>query len=101
MARDILVVPASRYTIERVFSISEKLATWQRNRLHAEMISNSMIYKYALTKMKDPIPNTINDDVDLDTFPMPEREGEIPVEWIQDWWKLKLDKLPVGHESIR
>jgi hypothetical protein len=60
-----------------------------------------MLYKYVLTKTKSPLPMIPSDDVEFDTFPVLEREGEIPTEWVQNWWKSKLDKLLVGYEFIR
>jgi hypothetical protein len=101
MARDTLSVPASGCTVERVFSISGRIAIWQRNRLNADTISQTMLYKYAMAKANNPLfmdDSSKNGDVDI--YPVPEKEGNIPEEWIQYWWCTKLDKVPVGNMSV-
>jgi len=45
MARDNLAVPASGYVVERQFSISERIISWERSRLKGEIISDSMMFK--------------------------------------------------------
>ena len=55
MARDVLPVPASGCAVEREFSISGRMAIWQRNRLGARTISESMMYKAALRKTRTPM----------------------------------------------
>ena len=40
MARDTLAIPASGCSVERLFSVSERIATWQRNRLRDRTISD-------------------------------------------------------------
>lgn len=101
MARDTLSVPASGSTVERVFSISGRLAIWQRNRLNAETISKSMFYKYAMARAKHPLyMEEPSKEGDVETYPVPEKEGVIPEEWVQNWWCAKLDKVPVGKVSI-
>ena len=52
MARDVLAVPASGCTVEREFSISGRIAIWQRNRLSPSTISDSMIYKSGLKRKR-------------------------------------------------
>lgn len=101
MARDTLSVPASGCTVERVFSISGRLAIWQRNRLSAETISQTMLYKYAMAKSNNPLylDDSANDG-DVEVYPVPEKEGRIPEEWVQHWWCTKLDKVPIGKVSI-
>src|SRR5271167_1424167 len=44
MARDTLVVPASGCSVERMFSVSGRIATWQRSRLRDSTISDLMMY---------------------------------------------------------
>ena len=69
--------------------------------MSAETISNSMMYKYAMSKGNNPlyIDNPVAEG-DMDNFVVPEMEGEIPEEWIQNWWYNKLDKVPVGDVSL-
>jgi hypothetical protein len=102
MARDTLAVPASGCLVERQFSISGRMAIWQRNRLSALTISNAMMYKAALTKTRRPLREQVplEDDVDTESLAVAEKEGTIPEEWIQDWWLKKVGKLPVGQEMI-
>jgi hypothetical protein len=74
MARDTLSVPASGSTVERVFSISRRLAIWQRNHLNAETISKSMFYKYAMARAKHPLyMEEPSKEGDVETYPVPER----------------------------
>jgi hypothetical protein len=102
MARDMLAVPTSGCLIERQFSISGRMAIWQRNKLSALTISNSMMYKATLTKtrrlLRKQVP--LEDDADSESLPVPEKEGTIPEEWVQDWWLKKVDKLPVRQKMI-
>ena len=96
MARDALSVPVSGCTIERVFSISGRIAIWQRNRLSADTISRIMMYKYAMTKSSNPlcVDEPLRDE-DAESYPVSEKEGHVPEEWIESWWWTKLDKLAV------
>ena len=98
MAKDALSVPASGCTIERVFSISGRIAIWQRNRLNADTISRIMMYKYAMTKSSNPlcVDEPLRDE-DAESYPVSEKEGRVPEEWIESWWWTKLDKLAVGR----
>jgi len=50
MMRDVLAVLASSCAVECQFSISGRIAIWQRNRLSPKVISDSIIYKGALAK---------------------------------------------------
>jgi hypothetical protein len=45
MACDILAVPPSGSGVEREFSIAGRVATWERNRLHAGTITTIMVFK--------------------------------------------------------
>jgi hypothetical protein len=84
MARDTLSVPASGCTVEQVFSISGRIAIWQRNRLNADTISQTMLYNYAMAKANNPLfMDDLAKDRDVDIYPVPEKEGNIPEEWIQ------------------
>jgi len=86
MARDTLSVPVLGCTVERVFSISGRIAIWQRNRLNADTISQTMLYKYAMAKVNNPLfMDDPAKDGDVDIYPVPEKEGNIPEEWIQYW----------------
>ena len=85
MVRDTLAVPASGCSVERMFSMSGRIATWQRSRLHDTTISDLMMYKSALN-FKDA---TWELD-ESDELHVPEMAGKIPPEWENDWWKEKL-----------
>jgi hypothetical protein len=50
MAKNYLAVPPSGYAVKREFSVSGRITTWQRNRLSAEHITESMIYKSQLRR---------------------------------------------------
>jgi hypothetical protein len=45
ITRDAFAVQASESSIERVFSLSEHITTWQCNQLSAQSISQSIVYK--------------------------------------------------------
>jgi hAT family C-terminal dimerisation region len=63
MARDMLAVPASGSAVERVFSVSGRIATWQHNRMSAETISNLMMFKYGLKFEKWKVPDTMSGEL--------------------------------------
>lgn len=86
MARDVLAVPASGCSVERLFSISGRIANWQRARLQDSTISDSVMYKAALGLNELP-PGYEDEDL-----PIPEVSGKIPSEWEQGWWKKKLQR---------
>jgi len=48
MARDTLPIPASGCSVERLFSVSGRVATWQRSHLCDSTIADIMIYKASL-----------------------------------------------------
>ena len=84
MARDVLAVPASGCSVERLFSISGRIANWQRARLQDSTISDSVIYKAALDLIGLP-PGYEDEDLSV-----PEVSGKILPEWQQACWKKKL-----------
>ena len=90
MARDTLAIPASGCSVERMFSVSGRIATWQRSRLRDSTISDLMMYKAAMN-LKD-LAMVLEEEEGL---PIPEILGKIPAEWEQDWWKRKL------HREVR
>ena len=102
MARDVLPVPASGCDVEREFSISGRMAIWQRNRLGARTVSDSMMYKAVFRKTRTPMlsPEITDESDDVDSLTIPEREGNVPEEWIQNWWLKKLEKRPIHHEIV-
>ena len=101
MARDVLAVPASGCAVERQFSISGRIAVWQRNRLSSQVISDSMIYKGAPANTRNPLPTELKNTHDMDTtLPINEKEGTIPDEWTSNWWLSKLDKCVPRQEVI-
>jgi hypothetical protein len=69
--------------------------------LNADTISHAMMYKYAMAKTSNPVfMEDPTKEGDLDMYPVPEKEGTIPEEWVQNWWCAKLDKVPVGKVSL-
>ena len=96
MSRDVLATPASGCAVERVFSVSGRIATWQRNRLSAETISNLMTFKYGL-KRTWAKPDSMAGEAE--EFPVPEQLGMIPLEWEDKWWVEKV-KRPVRQEIL-
>ena len=90
MARETLAIPASGCSVERMFSVSGRIATWQRSRLRDSTISDLMMYKAAMN-LKD-LAMVLEEEEGL---PVPEMLGKIPAEWEQDWWKRKL------HREVR
>jgi hypothetical protein len=101
MARDILPVPASGCAVERQFSVSGRLAIWQRSRLTAQTISNSMIYKAGLVKTKAPLISKPLESLDADALPIGEKEGSVPEEWMEKWWMGKLNRLPIQNTMVQ
>ena len=105
MSRDVLAVPASSSSIERIFSISGRIATWQRNRLHPKTISNIMLYKGGMLWQKRhtnvaSVEYVNNFDEDL---PVPESVEGIPLEWANQWWleNVKGSKVTIISEKVR
>ena len=97
MARDVLAVPASGCAVERQFSISGRITIWQRNRLSPKIISDSMIYKGALAKIRCPLRVELEHVDDIDVLPVDACEGTIPEEWTQGWWLKNLGKQVRGR----
>ena len=92
MARDVLPVPASGCAVERQFSISGRITVWQRNRLSSRVISDSMIYKAALSHTRCPLLVELDHIDDVDQLPIEEKDGTIPDEWVTGWWLKKLER---------
>lgn len=80
MARDVLAVPASGCAVEREFSISGRIATWQRNRLNSSTIADAMLYKGALKRQGVALGDGKVDECD-DELAVPEMIGVVPQEW--------------------
>lgn len=97
MARDVLAVPASGSAVERVFSVSGRIASWQRNRLSAETISNLMMFKCGMKDSKWAVPDTMA--AEPEEMEVPELLGVIPPEWEDHWWKKKLER-PIRQEVL-
>ena len=97
MARDVLAVPASGSAVERVFSVSGRIATWQRNRLSAETISSLMMFKCGMKDTNWPVPDTMAGEPE--ELEVPELLGVIPPEWEDNWWQHKLER-PVRQEVL-
>ena len=104
MARDALAVPASSSSVERIFSISGRIATWERNRLSPHTISNIMMYKGRMLLQKraksfEPTKSVTCDD----DLPVPVSVEGIPSEWVNQWWleNVKGNKLGIVSEKVR
>jgi len=91
MARDTLALPVSGCSVERMFSISGHIVTWQRSRLRDSTISDLMMYKATLNLREFVLPELEEEE----DYPVNEVVGNIPAEWEQDWWKKKL------HREVR
>jgi len=98
MARDVLAVPASGCSIQRQFSISGRIAIWQQSRLSPRTISNAIIYKAAVARKGEPLPDV--QVAGADDLSIEERIGTIPREWMQNWWLEKLDKIETSVETL-
>jgi hypothetical protein len=101
MAKDYLAVPPSGCAVEREFSVSGRIATWQRNRLSAERISATMIYKSQLKReglwqklYEDEWVQLIawDDDDEMDIDDECGLDGVVPHEWSDIWWKTKVNQ---------
>jgi hypothetical protein len=92
-----LAVPASGSAVELAFSVSGRIATWQRNRLSPETISNLMMFKSGMKGSRWELPDTMA--AESEELEVPELLGKIPPEWEDNWWKKKLDR-PVREEVL-
>ena len=61
-----------------------------------------MMYKAALRKTQTLMlsPEITNESDDVDSFTVPEREGNAPEEWIQNQWLKKLENHPVRRAVV-
>jgi hypothetical protein len=100
MARDVFAVPPSGAGVEREFSIAGKVATSQRNQLHANTITAIMIYKNYLTRCRRGLKVHLHDVVgsslgtEEDAEAETEEEAEEATRTIDDWqkdWRLRLN----------
>ena len=79
MARDTLAVPASgSSSVERIFIVSGRIATWQRSRLRDSTISHLSMGNAAMN-LKE-ITSELEEE---DKLVVPEMLGKIPSEWEQ------------------
>ena len=86
--------------MERQFSVSGRIAIWQRNRLNPKRISDAMIYKSALTQSRKYIQSAAIDNDEVDDLPVVDKTGMISDEWVGNWWLEKLDKIPLQSEIL-
>jgi len=100
MARDNLAVPASGCAVERQFSVSGRIVSWERSRLKGETISDLMVLKAGLVrrglKLRE-MDIAVEEDHDLN-LAMPPLTGEVPKEWQDSWWLKKTEK---AKRSVR
>jgi hypothetical protein len=101
MAKDYLAVPPSGCMVERMFSVSGGIATWQRNRLSAKRISETVIYRSQLKR--DGLWKKAHEDewIDVDASDDGdwmyiddecELSGVIPQDWSDSWWKTRVNQ---------
>src|SRR5277367_6579396 len=101
MMRDVLAVPASGCAVERQFSISRRIAIWQRNRLSPKVISDSMIYKGAFAKShSSPLRAGWKNVDDIDGLPVEEKEGNVPEEWTNNWWLVNIGLTSISSDIL-
>ena len=100
MARDVFSVPPSGAGVEREFSIAGRVATWQRNRLHASTITAIMMYKNYLKRINRPVlveldlVETIGiESESMDGEPETPQEAEVAELTLKDWRKGWKDRL--------
>lgn len=97
MAKDVLAVPPSGSAVEREFSVSGRIATWQRNRLSAQRICDAMIYKAALKRqgklMKDQPVVEAEQMEEEETADSTNDGSDILPEWSTKWWISKTSSL--------
>jgi hAT family C-terminal dimerisation region len=92
MARDSLAVAASGCSVERLFSVSGRVSTWQRARLNDTTIRDLMIYK-SVNHINDNIVKQEIAGEENEELEVEESAAIVPGEWGKDWWKKKmLDK---------
>jgi len=94
MARDNLAVPASGCAVERQFSISGRIVSWERSRLKGETISDSMMFKAGLMRKGLELREmdiAVDEDHDWN-LAIPALTGEVPKEWADGWWLEKTEK---------
>jgi len=95
MVRDNLAVPASGCAVERQFSISGRIVSWERSRLKGETIADSMLFKAGLTRKGLALREmdiTVDEDHDWN-LAIPPLAGEVPKEWADGWWLEKMEKI--------
>jgi hypothetical protein len=77
MTRNTLAVPASGCSVEQMFNVSGRVATWQRSRLRDATIADIVMYKAAINMKESALEMEEWDD-----FPVEEVIGQIPaMEW--------------------
>ena len=100
MARDVFSVPPSGAGVKREFSIAGRVATWQRNHLHASTITAIMMYKNYLKRINRPVlveldlVETIGiESESMDGEPETPQEAEVAELTLKDWRKGWKDRL--------
>lgn len=100
MARDVFSVPPSGAGVEREFSIAGRIATWQRNRLHASTITAIMMYKNYMKRINRPLMIDLelvdafgmeSENIDVETET--EEEEAVAEITLKDWRKGWKDRL--------
>ena len=97
MARDTLAVPATGAGVEREFGLSGQVVTRLRARLHAQTISNIMMYKSYLIRCKRELKTFNGAGLRVGEEPaVNDSENEVPKEWREGWWnkRKKMSHIP-------
>jgi hypothetical protein len=100
MASDVFSVPPSGAGVEREFSIAGRIATWQRNRLHASTITAIMMYKNYMKRINRPLMIDLKlvdgfgmESENLDVETETEEEEALAEMTLKDWRKGWKDRL--------
>jgi len=119
MARDTFAVPATGAGVERQFSLSGRVATWDRALLKPETICEMMRYKDYLNRIGKPLTRnkgrkedggrigtevdetedeaTVEvDEDDHDNLAVAQTERRLIAEWETEWWQRADARLVLG-----
>ena len=86
--------------VERQFSISGRIVSWERSRLKGETISDLMMFKAGLLRRGLDLREmdiALEEDREWNVV-MPLLKGEVPKEWADKWW---LDKTEKSNRHLR
>ena len=97
MARDYFAVPATGAGVERQFSGSGRVVTPARSRLSATTISDIMMYKNHLTRLRKDIEYWKGAGMgmreEIVALAPVALDTEIPKEWRDNWWAGRFERF--------